>query len=74
MMVTKEIDLSTAAVNDADDSSRKIAKMITGRNVPANVSIAKKRIKMRAGRMMSPGVHRNTDNQLNAWTGIQRAA
>jgi len=74
MMMTKEVDLSTAAVNDADDSSRKIAKMITGKNVPANVSTAKKRIKMRTGRMMSPGVHRNTDNQLNAWTGSQRAA
>jgi hypothetical protein len=66
MMMTSAANLSPAAVNDANDSGRMRAVMITGRNVPANVSTAEKPLKTRTGRMMIPGVHRNADRYLNA--------
>ena len=65
MMMTSAANLSHGAGNDANDSGRMRAVMITGRNVPANVSTAEKHLKTRTGRVRVPGVHRNADRYLN---------
>jgi len=74
MMMMSAADLSPEAVNDANDSSKMRAAMITDRNVPANVSTAEKPLMTRAGRMMFPGVRREADRYLNDQTGNERTA
>jgi hypothetical protein len=73
-MMMSAAELSPEAVNDANDSSKMRPAMITDRNVPANVSTAKKPLKTRVGRMMFPGVRREADRYLNDQTGNQRTA
>jgi len=65
IMMMSAAELSPEAVNDANNTSKMRAAMITDRNVPANVSTAEKPLKTRAGRMMFLGVHRNADRYFN---------
>jgi len=63
--MTSAANLSCGAVDDEKDTGRMRAVMITGRNVPANVSTAEKPLKTTTGRVIVPGVHRNGNSYLN---------
>jgi len=72
-MMTSATALRTEAVNGANDPSKMTAVMITGKNVPANASIAEKARKTRCGRMIIPGVCRNADRYWGTCTGNNKA-